>query len=97
MLNVQVSTMKAAMQFHPDYTKVKAPSLAIYADPNIPESPGKLDAETTAKLAAWWKEHESPKAVASIEQFPQRHEKRAVSRNNRRHALCLRWGNSKIM
>jgi pimeloyl-ACP methyl ester carboxylesterase len=69
MLNVQVSTMRAAMQFHPDYTKVKAPSLAIYADPNIPESPGKLDAETTAKLAAWWKEHESPKAIASIEQF----------------------------
>jgi len=69
MLNVQVSTMKAAMQFHPDYTKVKAPSLAIYADADIPESPGKLDAETTAKLAAWWKENQTPKARSSIEQF----------------------------
>ena len=69
MLNVQVSTMKAAMQFHPDYTKIKAPSLAIYSDADIPESPGKLDAETTKKLEAWWKEHETPKARASIQQF----------------------------
>jgi len=69
MLNVQVSTMRSAMQFHPDYTKVKAPSLAIYADIDIPEAPGKLDPETTAKLAAWWKQNEAPKARASIEQF----------------------------
>ncbi len=69
MLNVQVSTMKAAMQFKPDYTKIKTPSLAIYADSDIPESPGQLDPETAAKLAAWWKEHETPKARASIEQF----------------------------
>jgi len=69
MINVQVSTMKAAMQFDPDYTKIKAPSLAIYADVDIPESPGKLDEETTKKLAAWWKEHETPKSRASIEEF----------------------------
>src|SRR5439155_7082539 len=66
MLNVQVSTMKAAMKFKPDYTKITAPSLAIYADVDIPESPGQLDPETTKKLAAWWKEHETPKARASI-------------------------------
>jgi hypothetical protein len=69
MVNVQVSTMKAAMKFDPDYTKIKAPSLAIYADVDIPESPGKLDEETTKKLAAWWKEHETPKARASIAEF----------------------------
>src|SRR5436190_12996210 len=69
LLNVDVLTMRAAMQFHPDYTKIKAPSLAIYADADLPESPGKLDPETTKKLAAWWKEHEAPKARASIRQF----------------------------
>lgn len=69
MLNVQVSTMKSAMKFKPDYTRITAPSLAIYADVDIPESPAKLDQETTAKLAAWWKEHETPKARASIREF----------------------------
>ena len=69
MVNVQVSTMRAAMQFVPDYKKIMAPSLAIYADIDIPASPGKLDEETAKKRAAWWKEHEAPKARASIEQF----------------------------
>jgi len=69
MVNVQVSTMKSAVQFHPDYTKIKAPSLAIYADADLPQAAGKLDEETTAKLAAWWKEKQAPITRASIEQF----------------------------
>jgi pimeloyl-ACP methyl ester carboxylesterase len=69
MLNVQVSTMKSAMQFHPVYTKITAPSLAIYADAEIPESAGKLDPETQKKLDAWWKAKMVPLARASIEQF----------------------------
>jgi len=69
MLNVQVSTMRSAMEFHPDYTKIKAPSLAIYADVDLPQAAGKLDEETTKKLAAWWKEKQAPIARASIEQF----------------------------
>ena len=69
MLNVQVSTMRSAMKFIPDYTRIKAAALAIYADIDIPESPAKHDEETTRKLAAWWKEHQTPKARASIEQF----------------------------
>ena len=69
MLNVDVSTMKAAMQFHPDYTKIKAPSLAIYADADLPQTAGKLDEETQKKLDAWWKEKQVPITRASIEQF----------------------------
>lgn len=69
VLNVQVSTMKAAIQFVPDYKKITAPSLAIYADPDIPQVPGRLDAETQKKLEAWWKEKEAPKSRAGIEQF----------------------------
>jgi pimeloyl-ACP methyl ester carboxylesterase len=69
MVNVQVSTMKAAIQFHPDYTKIKAPSLAIYADPDLAQAAGKLDTETMVKLAAWWKEKRAPIMHASIEQF----------------------------
>ena len=69
MVNVQVQTMRAAVKFVPDYKKVKAPSLAIYADPDVPQNAGALDAETTAKLALWWKEKQAPIARASIEQF----------------------------
>ena len=69
MVNVQVSTMKAAMQYVPDYKKITAPSLAIYADPDMPQNAGKLDAETQKKLDAWWKEKQAPINRASIEQF----------------------------
>ena len=69
MVNVQISTMRSAMQFVPDYRKITAPSLAIYADPEIPQTAGKLDEQTQKKLDVWWKEHETPKARASVEQF----------------------------
>ena len=69
MVNVQVSTMRSAMQFAPDYKKITAPSLAIYADPDIPQVPGKSDEATQKKLEAWWKEREAPKSRAGIEQF----------------------------
>ena len=39
------------------------------ADVDIPQTAGKLDEQTQKKLDAWWKEHETPKARASIEQF----------------------------
>lgn len=69
MLNVDVLTIRSAAQFHPDYTRVKAPSLAIYADADLPQNAGKLDEETQKKLDAWWKEKEVPITRASIEQF----------------------------
>jgi pimeloyl-ACP methyl ester carboxylesterase len=69
VLNVQVSTMKAAVKFAPDYTKITAPSLAIYADPDVPQTPAKLDAEAQKKLEAWWKENEGRTSRAGIEQF----------------------------
>lgn len=69
MYNVYISTFRSLLQYHPDYTKVKAPSLAIYADIELPESTSKLDDETAKKLAAWWKVHETPRSRASIEQF----------------------------
>jgi hypothetical protein len=69
MVNVQVSTMKSAMQFAPDYKKITAPSLAIYADSTVPQNAGKLDEETQKKMDAWWKERQVPISRASIEQF----------------------------
>ena len=69
MLNVMVSTMKAAVKFAPDYKKISAPSLGIYADPDVPQTPTKLDAEAQKKLEAWWKENEGPASRAGIEQF----------------------------
>jgi pimeloyl-ACP methyl ester carboxylesterase len=70
MANVQVSTLKSATQFQPNYKKIKAPSLAIYADADLAEAPGKqLDEETQRKLEAWWKEKRTPMMRSSIEQF----------------------------
>lgn len=69
MVNVQVQTMRAGMQFVPDYKKITAPSLAIYADSNIPQTAGTLDEQTQKKLDAWWKEKQVPITRASIEQF----------------------------
>ena len=69
MLNVQVSTLKSAAKFQPDYTKIKAPSLAIYADADLPQAAGKLDEETQKKMDAWWKEKQAPMMHANIEQF----------------------------
>jgi pimeloyl-ACP methyl ester carboxylesterase len=69
MVNVQVSTMKAAMQFVPNYKKITAPSLAIYADADLPQNAGKLDEQTQKKLDAWWREKQVPITRASIEQF----------------------------
>ena len=70
VVNVQVSTLKSATQFQPNYTKIKAPSLAIYADVDLAEAPGKqLDAETRQKLEVWWKEKRAPMLRASIDQF----------------------------
>jgi hypothetical protein len=60
VLNVQVSTMRSASKFQPDYKKVKAPSLAIYADADLPQTAGKVDEETQKKLNAWWKEKQAP-------------------------------------
>ena len=69
VVRINVATMKAAIAFRPDYTKIKAPSLAIYADPDVPQSAGQMDAETTKKLEVWWKANQAPKSRASIEQF----------------------------
>ena len=69
VLNVQVSTIRSAAKFEPDYTKIKAPSLAIYADADLPQAAGKLDEETQKKMDAWWKEKQAPRMHESIEQF----------------------------
>jgi pimeloyl-ACP methyl ester carboxylesterase len=69
VLNVQVSTIKSAMQFVPEYTKITAPSLAIYADVDLQQSPAKLDEETQKKLDAWWKEKGGRIFRAGVEQF----------------------------
>ena len=70
VVNVQVSTLRSATKFQPNYTKIKAPSLAIYADADLAEAPGKqLDEETRKKLDAWWKEKRAPMLHSSIEQF----------------------------
>jgi non-heme chloroperoxidase len=67
--NVFVSTMRSSSAFHPDYTRVRVPALAIYSDIEKPEMLMPLDEETSKKFAAWWKTEQVPKSRASIEQF----------------------------
>ena len=69
LYNVQLQTMRSAVQFHPDYTKILTPSLAIYADPEAVQAQGNLDEEARKKLEIYWKEKQAPKSRASIEQF----------------------------
>lgn len=68
-VNVLVSTMRSALQFHPDYTRIKAPSLAIYADIELSEPAMKLDEQTRKKLDEWWKAEQVPIFRAGVEQF----------------------------
>ena len=67
--NVQVSTMRSATKFRPEYAKVKAPSLSIYADAEVPQLAGNVSEETRKKLEAYWKEKRAPLTRASIEEF----------------------------
>lgn len=69
MYNVQISTLRSSTKYRPEYKKVKAPSLSIYADPEIPQLPANLSDETRKRLDTYWKEKRSPLSRASIAQF----------------------------
>jgi pimeloyl-ACP methyl ester carboxylesterase len=67
--NVQISTMRSATKYRPEYKKVKAPSLSIYADPEVAQLPANLSDETRKRLDTYWKEKRAPLSRASIDQF----------------------------
>lgn len=67
--NVQVSTMRSATKYRPEYKKVTAPSLSIYADPEVAQLPANLPDETRKNLDTYWKEKRAPLSRASMEQF----------------------------
>jgi len=69
LYNVQVSTMRSATKFRPEYAKVKASSLSIYADAEVAQLPSNLTEETRKKLDTYWKEKRAPLTRSSIEQF----------------------------
>lgn len=67
--NVQIQTMRSATKYRPEYKKVKALSLSIYADAEVAQLPANLSDETRKKLEAYWKEKRTPLTRASIEQY----------------------------
>ena len=69
LYNVQVSTMRSATKFRPEYKKIATPSLSIYADPEVPQLPENLPQETQKRIIAYWKDKFAPLSRASIEQF----------------------------
>lgn len=61
---------KAMIAFQPDYTKVEAPALAIYATPaHRPSIPAQADEATRRLWDEWWVKNFVPFQRASIEQF----------------------------
>jgi pimeloyl-ACP methyl ester carboxylesterase len=69
LYNVQVSTMRSATKFRPEYKKIGTPSLSIYADPEVAQLPANLPEETRKRIDAYWKANRAPLSRASIEQF----------------------------
>jgi hypothetical protein len=65
-----VKTIRAMGAYHMDYSRVAAPSLAIYADRS--HYPGGEDGISDAKrreLERWWRDHQRPRELADIAQF----------------------------
>jgi pimeloyl-ACP methyl ester carboxylesterase len=71
---ILVATQKAILGFRPDYTKVRAPALALYAitgNQHYPTNwlPDGADASVRAKAEAWWQQKGHPLLRQSVEQF----------------------------
>jgi pimeloyl-ACP methyl ester carboxylesterase len=67
---VYKSNIKAMNEFHPDYTKVKAPALAFYAvSEHNPDVPPQADEETRRKADEYYREQRLPHQRESIKQF----------------------------
>ena len=69
MYSMMVATIRAANQFRPDYAKIAAPALAIYADADTPQPFGPMDEETAKKFSSYWKDTEAPRTRRSIDKF----------------------------
>ena len=64
------SNLRAMNEFHPDYSKVKAPALAFYAvSEHYLDVPPQADEETRRKADEYYREKQLPRRRESMKQF----------------------------
>jgi non-heme chloroperoxidase len=67
---IYVEIMKASLAFRPDYRRVRAPALALYATPKThPGAARETNPQMHKNMNAWWAANAVPATRASIEQF----------------------------
>lgn len=84
--------MRAADGFRPDYRKISAPALAIYAAVSQahPLAAKAMDEAKRKQLNAWWATNGAPRARSSIEQFKREMRRgEVVEMSNANHYLFL--------
>jgi non-heme chloroperoxidase len=68
--NVLVQTIRSLSAYHIDYSRVKAPALAIYANPGrYPDIEGGTPASQRREMERWWAQRQRPSDLANIERF----------------------------
>jgi pimeloyl-ACP methyl ester carboxylesterase len=68
--NVLVKTMRGMSAYHIDYSRLRAPALAIYADPDrYPGIEEGTPEHERREMERWWKERQRPSNRANIAQF----------------------------
>ena len=67
---IRLQMMKGSLAYEPDYRRVRAPALALYATPkDHPRSAREPSAQIRARDNAWWRANVIPVMRATIEQF----------------------------
>lgn len=68
--NVLVETIRSLSAYHIDYSHVKAPALAIYANPGrYPDIEEGTPASQRRKMERWWEQRQRPSDMANIRRF----------------------------
>jgi pimeloyl-ACP methyl ester carboxylesterase len=68
--NVLVETIRSLSAYHIDYSHVRAPALAIYANPGqYPDIEEGTPASQRRKMERWWAQRQRPSDIANIQRF----------------------------
>jgi pimeloyl-ACP methyl ester carboxylesterase len=64
------ATVQAVDSYHPNYSMITAPALALYAPPErYPDAPRGTSIEARKSMDEWWRNNRQDCALSSIEQF----------------------------
>ncbi len=88
--NVQVSTMRSARTYRPEYKKVTAPALSIYADPEVAQFSASLTGRNSQETGHLLERKADTIVACQHRAVSQRDEKCRGRRDQRLNALCIR-------